>query len=105
MTGLLEVAARAAYTRPGEESTVPFERRSPRRRGYWKDVATRALAAVLTRSFLIRVLDDHAYTGGMCQLCGTTESAAEHHAGAIIAAVFGPSRTQHLPSNVEKAVR
>jgi hypothetical protein len=85
----LDTAARAAYTRPGEESTLPFERRSPRRRAYWKQVATRALAAVVTRQFLAAVLDEHAYAGAACRRCGTSEPAAEHHAAAIVAAVFG----------------
>ena len=84
----LDEAARAAYTRPGEESTLPFERRSSRRRAYWKDVATRAVAAVLTRPFLTRVLAEHGYVNGACRLCGTSEPVAEHHAGAILSAVF-----------------
>lgn len=86
----LDAAARAAYTRPGEESTIPFERRSPRRRVYWKGVATRAVAAVLTRPFLVGVLDEHAYAAGACRRCGTSKPAAEHHAAVILAAVFDP---------------
>lgn len=42
---LLEDAARAAYTRPGGESTIPWERRRPHRQAYWRGVASRAVTA------------------------------------------------------------
>lgn len=50
----LERAARAAYTRP--DSTLPWERRTPARRAYWRTVARRALDAGLDREELARAL-------------------------------------------------
>ncbi|MCF4122184.1 hypothetical protein L1785_14480 [Antribacter sp. KLBMP9083] len=50
----LERAARAAYTRP--DSAIPWERRSPARRAYWRTVALRALDAALDLDHLARVL-------------------------------------------------
>lgn len=46
-TGRIEDAARAAYMRPGRESTIPWERRAPQRQAYWRAVASRALAAAV----------------------------------------------------------
>lgn len=55
----LERAARAAYTRPG--STIPWERRSPARRAYWRTVALRALDAALDLDHLARVIADELH--------------------------------------------
>lgn len=55
----LERAARAAYTRP--DGLVPFERRSPRRRAYWHDVAERAVKAALRAEELEAVIAHHTW--------------------------------------------
>lgn len=52
-------AARAAYTRP--EGTIPFERRSPRRRAYWHEVAERAVKAALRADELEAVIAHHTW--------------------------------------------
>lgn len=57
----LERAARAAYTR--SDSTIPWERRSPSRRAYWRSVAHHALDAALDRGDLARELADEGAIG------------------------------------------
>jgi hypothetical protein len=67
----LQHATRAAYTRA--DSTIPFERRSPRRRAYWEDVTTRAVTTAVERAGLaelfaylhhVRLLEDGWWTCG-----------------------------------------
>lgn len=53
----LERAARAAYTRP--DGSIPWERRSPARRAYWRTVTRRALDAALNLGELAQVLAEH----------------------------------------------
>lgn len=68
----LERAARAAYTRP--DSTIPWERRSPRRRAYWRTVARRALDDALDLPELANVLGrQHRDVGPDAHLTGFRE--------------------------------
>lgn len=69
----LQLAARAAYTRADGGSTIPFERRSPRRRAYWEGVAQRAVQAAAEHAQLgelfaylhqVRLLEDGWWTCG-----------------------------------------
>lgn len=83
----LQYAVRAAYTRPDGGSTIPFERRSPRRRAYWEDLTARAVGAALERAQLgelfaylhqVNLLEDGWWTCGCGeQLTREDEEVAE----------------------------
>ncbi|MBO0609380.1 hypothetical protein [Myceligenerans salitolerans] len=103
----LERAARAAYTRP--DSTIPWERRSPRRRAYWRTVTRRALDTALDPAELAdllgrrhRDIGPDAHAGGFREhLCScrrwpapadpdTPAAFAAHQAAELRAHVLAP---------------
>ena len=92
-TTALQLAARAAYTRPDGGSTIPFERRSPAGRAYWEGVAQRAVAAAVEHAQLgelfaylhyVQLLEDGWWTCG----CGQQLTQADEEASDFEKAHF-----------------
>ncbi|GAB4084086.1 hypothetical protein GCM10028784_07160 [Myceligenerans cantabricum] len=88
----LERAAKAAYTRP--DGSIPWERRKPRTRAYWRSVAARAIGAMFDRIEVAVVLDDHRplppVIGGehwRCAACHTDLGPGDSDRGVEIASL------------------
>ncbi|GAB3157959.1 hypothetical protein GCM10027059_01820 [Myceligenerans halotolerans] len=85
----LERGAKAAYTRP--DGSIPWERRKPRTRAYWRSVAARALAAALDRGQLAEILRRHA----RWNLPDEVHCQADWQARCICGAHIATTRSAH----------